>query len=212
MNFKAGRPEEKDADRDGTSSSPEEYSQAGAGTEIDLSEELVHQYTDSLLKGALSLGFSVDEGRDLVQSVWLTYFNRPAHFEGRSHIHTYLFGILYNKAREQRRKGKRIVSDERIEELVDAHFDERGRWSSPPIDPQQFLEASQTMQLIEECLDRLPLKQRMAFCLKEVDEHGTSDICKILSITTTNLGVILFRAKARLRECIEHKANDEGQQ
>ncbi|PIP95766.1 MAG: RNA polymerase subunit sigma, partial [Bdellovibrio sp. CG22_combo_CG10-13_8_21_14_all_39_27] len=31
------------------------------------------------------------------------------------------------------------------------------------------------------------------------------DICKILDVTTTNLGVLLYRAKNRLRECVETK-------
>ncbi len=93
---------------------------------------------------------------------------------------------------------------------MDSHFDEKGRWSKPPIDPEKFMQAAQTMKLIQDCLDSLPVSQRMAFCLKEIDEHGTSDICNIMDLTVTNLGVILFRAKARLRECIEHKAIDGG--
>jgi len=174
----------------------------------DLTEPLVHEYTEVLLKGALSLGFPVDEAKDLVQSVWLTYFSKPSNFEGRSHIRTFLFGILYNKAREGRRKDRRLVTDEHIEQLVDSHFNEKGRWSAPPIDPEQFLQASQTMELIEDCLNCLPLKHRMAFCLREIEEEATSTICKILEVTTTNLGVMLFRAKARLRECLEQKAKD----
>lgn len=174
----------------------------------ELSEALVHEYTEALLKGALSLGFSVDDGKDLVQSVWTTFFENKSKFEGRSHIRTFLFGILYNKAHERRRETKRLIPDDQIENLVDSHFDERGRWRSPPMDPERFLQATQTMQLIEDCIDGLPLNQRMAFCLREIDEHGTSDICKILDVTVTNLGVILFRAKARLRECIEHKAKN----
>lgn len=172
---------------------------------VELSETIVHEYTEALLKGALGLGFPIEDARDLVQSVWATFFEIQSRFEGRSHVRTFLFGILYNKAREKRREDKRLVPDEKIEELVDSHFDERGRWRSPPLDPERFLQATQTMKLIEDCLDGLPLAQRMAFCLREIDDHGTSDICKILDVTVTNLGVILFRAKARLRECIEHK-------
>ncbi len=175
---------------------------------LRLSEPLVREYTAALFKGALGLGFLEQGARDLVQSVWVTFFEIQSKFEGRSHVRTFLFGILYNKAREKRREDKRLIPDEDIEQLVDSHFDERGRWRSPPLDPEKFLQAAQTMKLIEECLDGLPLAQRMAFCLREIDEHGTSDICKILDVTVTNLGVILFRAKARLRECIEHKVKD----
>jgi len=169
-------------------------------------ELLVHDYTEALLKGALSPGFPIDEAKDLIQSVWLTYMEVRHNFEGRSHIRTFLFGILYNKAKEKRRKEQKLVPDEKIEELVDSYFDERGRWQRPPVDPEKFLQASQTMALIEKCIDKLPLNQRMAFCMREIDEHGSDDICKVMNLSVTNLGVILFRAKARLRECIERQA------
>ncbi len=70
---------------------------------IALSESLVHEYTESLLKGALSLGFIQQEAQDLVQSVWLTFFEVQSKFKGKSHVRTFLFGILYNKAKEKRR-------------------------------------------------------------------------------------------------------------
>ncbi len=60
-------------------------------------------------------------------------------------------------------------------------------------------------QRIQECLDRLPAQQRMVFILREVEEFGTEEICKILGITRTNSGVVLFRARNRLRECLEAK-------
>lgn len=180
-----------------------------ARPQIELGEDLVHQHTEILLKGALGLGFAVNDAQELVQSVWLTFFEVQSKFQGRSHVRTFLFGILYNKAKEKRRADKRLVPDEKIEELLNAHFDERGHWNSALVDPERFLQATQTKKLIEDCLDGLPLAQRMAFYLREIDEHETSDICKILNVTVTNLGVILFRAKTRLRECIEHKANRE---
>ena len=169
-------------------------------------EDLVNDYTDALLKGALALGFTLDQARELIQSVWLTFIEVRDKFEGRSHIRTFLFGILYNKAKEKRRHDHKLLPDEKIDELVESYFDESGRWLKPPVDPERFLQASQTMKLIEECIDKLPLNQRMAFCMREIDEYGSDDICKIMNLTVTNLGVILFRAKARLRECIEFKA------
>jgi len=81
----------------------------------------------------------------------------------------------------------------------------------PTLDPERFMQATQAMETIDDCLKHLPIAQRMAFCMREIDEHGTSDICKILEVSTTNLGVMLFRAKARLRECIERKAENSGE-
>jgi RNA polymerase sigma-70 factor (ECF subfamily) len=92
---------------------------------------------------------------------------------------------------------------------MNSRFAADGHWAKPPIDPEQFMESTETMELIQKCIDELPLKQRMAFCLKEIDDHGSSDICSILGVTVTNLGVLLYRARNRLRECIEGKASQK---
>ncbi len=48
-------------------------------------------------------------------------------------------------------------------------------------------------------------EQRMAFVLREVEGMDTQEICKILEVTRTNLGVLLHRVRNRLRECLEAK-------
>jgi len=172
-------------------------------------ELLVKTYTEVLYKGALGLGFHTTQAEELVQSAWVTFFEIAPKFQGRSHVKTFIFGILYNKASELRREFKKIDDREPIETVMDSRFAADGHWIKPPIDPHQFMETTETMGLIQKCLDRLPLSQRMAFCLREIDDHGTNDICKILDVTVTNLGVLLYRAKNRLRECIEGKAQPE---
>ena len=56
---------------------------------------------------------------------------------------------------------------------------------------------------IETCLETLPERQKDAFLIREVDGLETPEICNVLEVTATNLGVMLFRARNRLRECLE---------
>ncbi len=174
-------------------------------------ETLVRSYTEALYKGALGLGFEPTIAEELVQSVWTTFFDAAPTFQGRSHVKTFIFGILYNKALEMRRDQKRSDTHDSIDDFMNARFASDGHWVKPPIDPENFLVASETMTLIQKCIDALPINQRMAFCLKEIDDHGSSDICNILGVTVTNLGVLLYRARNRLRECIEGKSIQKGE-
>lgn len=171
-------------------------------------ESLVRLYTSHLFKACLGLGFSDHEADDITQSVWVTFFDVVHQFEGRSSIRTFLFGILYNKASEYRKQNRRAEATENIEDMLDAHFDERGHWilSHSPVSPERFMESSQTLAIISKCLELLPLNQRMAFVMKEIEEDMTEEICKILNVTVTNLGVLLFRARNQLRECIDRKS------
>ena len=75
--------------------------------------------------------------------------------------------------------------------------------SPRPVDSELY--ASEVRSEIEGGLDTVPTKQRMAFVLREVEELDTKEICKILEVTRTNLGVLLHRARTRLRECLEPK-------
>ena len=168
-------------------------------------EDLVKQYTEMLLKGALSLGFREQHADDLVQSVWATFFEVVPAFQGRSQVKTFLFGILINKSRELRRENKKNDSHDPIEEVMADRFSQNGSWVKPPISPDRFVESLQTLQIIQDCIEHLPVNQRAAFCFREVEDLEMPEICKILDVTNTNLGVLLYRAKNRLRECIERK-------
>jgi len=169
-------------------------------------EALVRAYTDQLYRTSLGLGFDDSAARELVQTTWATFVEAVGKFEGRSHIRTYLFGILYNKASEARRDHARFDVSDSVEELVEKRFNQKGMWLHRPIDPERFLLAAETREIIEECIADLPLKQRLAFVLKEIEENVTEEICNVLDVTVTHLGVLLFRARNRLRECIEVKA------
>lgn len=170
-------------------------------------EGLVKQYTEMLLKGALSLGFRAQQADDLVQSVWATFFEVIHTFEGRSQVKTFLFGILINKSRELKRENKKNDSHDPIDEVMADRFSQTGSWAKPPIAPDRFVESIQSLQVIQDCIEHLPVNQRAAFCFREVEDLEMPEICKILDVTNTNLGVLLYRAKNRLRECIERKVD-----
>ena len=53
------------------------------------------------------------------------------------------------------------------------------------------------------CVDQLPTGLARIFMMREWLEYDTDEICKELEITSTNCFVMLFRARMRLRECLE---------
>ena len=65
------------------------------------------------------------------------------------------------------------------------------------------LDDEEIRQDISECLDAAPTRQSMAFVLREIEGFSTEEICNILEVTRTNLGVMLHRIRNRLRECLE---------
>lgn len=168
-------------------------------------EELVRAYLPQLLRTGRGMGFSPDESEDLVQGAFTALLEGVGRFQGRSHIRSYLFGIFYNKVSEHLRDKHKAAEHDPFDETIDARFDDRGRWRQPPVDIEKQVFAREARQIIEDCLQKLPPAQRGAFYLREVEERSTPEICKEMRITATNLGVLLFRARNRLRECVEEK-------
>ena len=75
--------------------------------------------------------------------------------------------------------------------------------AAPGIDKALF--AREVRGLVRECLETVPRAQRIAFYLREIEEMETAEICKKMGVSATNLGVLLFRARNRLRECLEKR-------
>lgn len=187
-------------------SSPEFIANIKDGN-IDARESLVRAYSSHLYKAALGMGLSAEQSHDVAHSSWLTFFDVISRFEGRSHIRTFLFGIFYNKVSELRRSNLKFAKTDPIEEVMEAKFEDNGHWKEGlPGNPENVLENDQGLEIISSCLDELPDQQKAVFQLKIVEEDESEEICNILDISATNLRQLLYRAKTRLRECVERKS------
>ena len=167
--------------------------------------QAVRDHARTLFRAARGLGFAEPEAEDLVQEVFATFLERLDGFEGRSHLRTWLFGILHRKALERRRTSAVDERADPIDEVFESRFDEKGNWSRPPADLERLFLSKELGELIRGCMEGLTVNQREAFVLREVEGVATSEICKILDVSVTNFGVLLHRARVRLRECLEAK-------
>lgn len=166
-------------------------------------ESVVHAYLGQILRAARGAGFDAQRAQDIVQGVFLTFVEGIARFEGRSHVRTWLFGILLRKIAEQRRAVKKELAQDDIDDVMDARFAPNGNWVRPPRAADRDLLDAEIRTHLSGCLNEVPDRQRLAFLLREVEGLRTAEICKILEVTDTNLGVLLFRVRNRLRECLE---------
>lgn len=168
-------------------------------------EAIVHEYLPQVVRAARAAGLSSHEADDAAQSTFVTFLEKAHTFEGRSQVRTWLFGILFNKVMETRRSRERDRRADDIDDVMESRFDANGSWSRPPLPADAEIYALQIREGIDDCLEAAPAKQRMAFVLREIEEMTTAEICKILGVTDTNFGVLLYRVRNRLRECLEGK-------
>lgn len=167
-------------------------------------EKLVADNAGFLLRGAIGMGFSQDDAEELVQDTFVSYLKARERFAGRSSVRTFLFGILHNKGAERSRKTRRETAVDDVESVFEARFSAGGFWRSAPKGPEETALAQEAARLIAICAEKLSVTQRAAFFLKEAEGVPAEEICNVLGVSGTNLRVLLFRARLRLRECLEN--------
>ena len=166
---------------------------------------VVETYLSQILRAARGAGLDPQQAEDVTQATFTTFIEAASRFEGRSSVRTWLFGILYKKIAEARRARQRDRQMDEIDEAFERRFDASGNWSTPPQPMDTALHQKEVKTEIFACLDAAPPRQTLAFILTEVEELSTEDICSVLGITRTNLGVMLHRIRNRVRDCLESK-------
>jgi RNA polymerase sigma-70 factor, ECF subfamily len=148
---------------------------------------------------------------DVVSETLLAILEKPDNFEGRSSLRTYATGILKFKIIDVLRKRGREVhvevqDDQSMDEALDALFAKDGHWQEPPPawhHPEKSLEQRQFFEALQACVDRLPARTGRVFVMREWLERDVHEICTELGITANNCGVMLYRARMQLRECLD---------
>ncbi len=148
---------------------------------------------------------------DCVSDTLLAALAKPQSFGNRSQLKTWLTGILKHKVLDTLRARAReaTLADDDGDgsaELDALLFKADGHFASAPTEwgnPEQELGSRQFMQMLESCVENLPSSMGRIFLMREWLELSSDEICKELSLTSTNLFVQLHRARLRLRECVE---------
>ncbi len=175
-------------------------------------ETWVDDHGDALYRYALSRLNNPTTAEDVVQETFLAAFDSRDYYKGSSPVRTWLIGILKHKIVDLVRKETReLPMQEWIDEQHPAEerfFDARGRWKTGPSDwqvnPSKILQQKEFFSVLHTCLGHLPKKQREVFVLRELEDQISEEVCKLFGITSTNLWVLLHRARLALRQCLEH--------
>jgi RNA polymerase sigma-70 factor (TIGR02943 family) len=171
----------------------------------------VDEHGDCLYRYALVRVRTPEVAQDLVQEAFLAALQSQDKFAGRSSVRSWLCGILKNKivdyyrtlGRETSFTDMAFLSDEFSEKFVDGgwvHADAPKDWKPEADVVAHRAEFWGTMR---SCMGKLPDRIANVFMLREMEEISTKEICKMLSITESNLFVMLHRARMALRECLE---------
>jgi len=173
----------------------------------------VNLHGDYLYNYAYSRVQSKETAEDLVQESFISALKSINSFRGDSSELTWLIAILKRKVIDYYRKLSR--KKETVASQFSTPFQENGDfeghwildrgpkdWQIKHDDPMR---QSEFIFILEICIAALPEKWRSVFVLKVMEEIKSEEVCKEIGCSSSNLWVILHRARLQLRECIENR-------
>jgi RNA polymerase sigma-70 factor (ECF subfamily) len=180
---------------------------------------LVSQYGPQMLRVARLFVSSRSVAEDVVQEAWLGVLKGIDRFEGRSSLKTWIFRILANTAKTRGVREARSIpfsalggEDDDGPAVDPDRFlgaDERfpGHWATPPASwagvPEDRLLARETLDLIEQEIEKLPPAQALVITMRDIEGFSADEVRNALDLSETNQRVLLHRARSKVRRALE---------
>jgi RNA polymerase sigma-70 factor, ECF subfamily len=168
---------------------------------------------------ALALYYCRDpyDAEDLSQEVWLKAYRNLKGFRGEASFYTWLRQIAVNTFLNQRREAEamggkekiairlgRVVSLDELDTELGLAPDE------PRVETEAALHQKIMADRVMQALDGLTPQQRLVFLLKHREGMTYEEISAAVGASTGTIKKSIFRAVAKLRECLGVKAGVEG--
>jgi RNA polymerase sigma-70 factor (ECF subfamily) len=165
-------------------------------------EELVRQYDRAVLRLAVHLTGSQEDGQDIYQEAFLRAYINLARFRFECSFYTWIYRIVTNLCLDHLRKrnsrgrdlSTTVSPDGEEEELLDRVPDHRADAS-----PEHSLVGRELRGCIVRALGRLSARERMVFELKHYHGMRLRTVAGILNTTEGTIKNTLFRATHKLR-------------
>ncbi len=167
----------------------------------------VDSYGDVLFAYALSRLRDRTLAEEAVQETFLSALKSIDQYRQTGSEGAWLMGILKRKVIDQARAQAKQPAALENDPIVAALFDKRGNWSKSAKANSAMrldsIEREEFKVVFQDCLEKLPPTQASTFWLREVQQECAEEVCKALEISTSNLWVLMHRARLALAECMK---------
>lgn len=164
--------------------------------------ELFRRHRDRLWAVALRTTGDPDEASDALQDAMVSAFRNSASFRGDSAITTWLHRIVVNACldRLRRRKARPTVPIPTYEDGTDKDV---------AVDPRDDLANRELQMELKLALDTLPLEQRAAIVLVDVEGYPVEEVARILNCPTGTVKSRCARGRAKLAKQLAFVRNPD---
>ena len=172
-------------------------------------EKWVDLHADYLFNYTISRINNHELAKDLVQDTFFAGLKAMNGFQGKASERTWLISILKRKIIDHYRKINSAKGKAEVKMNFYSDGDREGEWIEERVpsdwgnEVEKLIENKELNVVLEKCIGDLPDKYAMVFRMKTIQQFDTEEVCKELDITSSNLWVIIHRARTQLRKCME---------
>ncbi|HQF42319.1 MAG TPA: RNA polymerase sigma factor [Ignavibacteriaceae bacterium] len=154
--------------------------------------QLIYKYQERIYWHARRMTGNHLDADEIVQEVLLVIYNKIKSFEFKSSFYTWVYAITNTRSINylKKRSVKRFFSLEETENKLDDN------------NIILNLEQKQQLQLIENALQKLPVKQREVFIMRNYDEMSYEEISEITGRAVGTLKANYFHAINKIKELV----------
>ncbi len=167
-------------------------------------KELVERYQDRVINTCYRFLFNREDAQDLAQEVFIEVHRSIANFRGQSKISTWLYRIAVTRSIDFIRKSKRKKRFAPLKSIFAMEEEGKEISDDPSDNPEQNLEQSERMKVLQDAIAALPENQNIAFTLSKCDGMSNKNIAEIMSCSLPSVESLMHRAKKNLRKKLFH--------
>jgi RNA polymerase sigma-70 factor, ECF subfamily len=162
-------------------------------------DELVRRYQDKVYRLSYKILRHEEDAAEALQDAFLSAYRGLKGFKVQSTFSTWLYRIATNASLMKYRKRRNLhVSLEQSQSSdEDAETMQVPDWSTQPLDA---LLDSETREVMEEGIGKLPTELRTVFVLRDVEGLSNAEVAEVLELTVAAVKSRLHRARIALRD------------
>ena len=157
---------------------------------------LAVKYQDKIYWHARRMTGNHLDADEIVQEVLLVLYNKLKTFEFKSSLYTWIYTITNTRSINYLKK-KNLKSFFSLDDILNKKSEEK--------DVIENLEDKQKLEKLEKALQRLPIKQREVFIMRNYDELSYEEISEITGKSVGALKANHFHALNKIKELIKNE-------
>lgn len=175
--------------------------QRPAGQELEGFDRLYRDHVDLIYRYAHRLCGETESAKDLVQETFLNAYQGLKDFRGESKVSTWLYTIASRACIRMRRKRKGEPEHElSLEEFVPTSEGEfRLQIPVDGLSPEEALQNKELRKALDQAIDKLPKKYRMALVLHDMEGLSAKEVGTIMGVNERAIKSRLHRARLFVR-------------